>query len=72
MPVKVGKRGKSATLKCEDCGREATYPSSSPAAPELSACEAAEKDGWVYTIGFWSMLMGHQVMCPVCAKREAG
>jgi hypothetical protein len=75
MPVERIKKNKRSdrvsgcVLVCEKCGeRSKTYPAPSPAAPELSACELAEKDGWAYDIGFFSMLLGHQTLCPKCAR----
>ena len=71
MPVKAAKNRKSATLTCEKCGWSEKFPSSSPAAPELTACEVAHKTkGWGYTIGFFSCLAGHEVWCPTCARGE--
>ena len=67
MPVKANKSRKSATLTCEECETEVTCPSSSPAAPELTACEYAKKNhGWEFSTGFYAMLLGHKVLCPKC------
>jgi len=71
MPVEV--KGKFATLICDACGkRSAPYRYTSPAAPELSACEIAEEDGWGYTIGFFAMLRGHSCWCPQCSMDNRG
>jgi len=71
MPVEVAKNKKSAVLTCETCGKQATYPCSSPAAPALTACEVAhDEDGWGFDIGFFSMLMGHHVWCPDCCDNS--
>lgn len=70
MPVEKKGRGSKVTcvLVCEECqARSKAYRPTSPAAPELTACEQAEKDGWGYTIGFLAMLAGHRVLCPNCA-----
>lgn len=72
MPVVASKDKKSATLTCEKCGTTVTCPSASPAAPELTACEYAGKEhGWMYSIGFFSMLTGHQVLCPACKEEPS-
>ena len=71
MPVEIAKNKKSAKLICEICGTEKTYPSSSPAAPALTACEIAEEtDGWAFDCGFFSMMLGHHVWCPECCQRN--
>ena len=70
MPVTLNKKNKFATLQCEECGKKENFTYSSPAAPELTACEKAGKSGWAYTIGFWVMFLGHQVLCPDCNKGE--
>jgi hypothetical protein len=71
MPVKAAKNRKSATLTCNmpGCTVSATFPSRSPAAPELTACEEAGKAGWAYDFGFHAMLVGHTVLCPEHAKK---
>lgn len=73
MGVKVKGRTRmvKATLTCdvEGCKVSKTYTVQRNAATELTACETAHaQDGWGYTIGFWAMLLGHQVMCPDHAK----
>jgi hypothetical protein len=69
VPVKLTKQKKSGRLVCERCGIVSkSYKVNSPAAPDLSICEAGEKDNWSYDIGFWSMLLGHHPYCPDCAK----
>ena len=73
--VKSKGRMKSGRLTCEVCGTVSkVYQGSSPAAPYLTICErACEEDGWVFTVGFFSMLIGPQTMCKECAidgKRE--
>lgn len=71
MPVEKSGRGQKVrcVLVCDLCGtRSKSYEPSSPAAPELTACEKAEKDGWGYTIGFFAMLIGHSVWCPTCVE----
>lgn len=61
------KQGKTGRLVCEVCGVfSKPYPITSPAAPELSICEQAGKDGWDYNIGFYAMLLGHTTWCPDC------
>lgn len=73
MPVKASKDRKSATLTCATCGTSATFPASSRAAPELTACEKAhEQAGWAYTIGFQAMMFGHDVQCPACHSGAPG
>ena len=71
MPVIYKKSQKTGHLKCdaEDCAaRSASYQPSSPAAPELTICEAAHKaEKWAYDIGFQAMMFGHTVYCPACA-----
>lgn len=76
MPVELGKskaRG-TAMLRCAVEGCEARFGPirTWSAAPELDACEEAEKHGWGYTIGFWAMLCGPQAVCPAHAKRAGG
>lgn len=72
MPVEVHKGQRSATLVCENCEcRSRAYPCASPAALALSACEAAAKDHWSYTIGWQAMMMGHQTLCPACGITSA-
>lgn len=71
MPVEViGLSSKQrGTLVCEQCGaRSKAYPCRSPAAPHLSACAAAEPDGWAFTIGFFAMLAGPRCICPTCKE----
>jgi hypothetical protein len=36
----------------------------------LSLCEQAGKDGWGYSLGFFSMLAGHTTLCPKCAGND--
>jgi len=77
MPVerkeKRGGKVTSCVLVCDKCGaRSKAYKPDSPAAPDLSACEQAEKDGWAYSIGFFAMFAGHTVYCPACVKGEGG
>lgn len=57
---------------CDTCGKTSKVVQyASSAAPELTILEALEPEGWAYTIGFWAMLAGHQVMCPnCCVKRD--
>jgi hypothetical protein len=72
MPVEKVPNSKSKLarrLVCDRCSvRSAIYVGDSPAAPDLTACERAEVDGWAYDIGFFSMLVGHTVLCPACKK----
>lgn len=70
MPVKVKKTKKTAILVCENCQTESKPYPVRTAAPELDACEAAEKDGWAFSMGFFSMLLGHQVYCPSCVEKD--
>lgn len=52
---------------CEECGKEsAPVVGNSPAAPELTGLEKLGKSGWTYSVGFFSMLAGHQTLCPEC------
>lgn len=52
------------------CGVESReYKIASPAAPELSLCEKAEKDGWRYDLGFFAMALGHTTLCPNCPRK---
>ena len=75
MWLKVG--NKSGLLICGgalangfSCGAKSpVYPIRSPAAPELSLCEQAEKAGWTYDLGFEAMLVGHTTRCPSCADQ---
>lgn len=78
MSVIVAKNKKTAVIVCGGpcvakglgCGAKSkAYPVSSPAAPELSASEASEKDGWTFDCGFWAMALGHTNLCPECTKR---
>jgi len=72
MPVEKVTNSKSKLarrLVCDRCGvRSKPYVGCSPAAPDLTACERAEADGWAFDIGFFSMLVGHTVLCPDCKK----
>jgi len=74
MPVVLDKGKKSGHLKCEVCEKKsATYKASSPAAPDLTICEEANKDaGWAYNIGFFAMMIGHRTLCPDCASTSGG
>lgn len=69
MPVDV--KGKKAVLECEKCGKKLELVlKHKTAAPELDACEKAEEEhGWGFTIGFFAMLVGHQVYCPECKRK---
>ena len=73
MPVIRAPRSKNKqarVLVCDECGkRSPVYAGNSPAAPDLSACELAEPDGWAFDVGFFSMMLGHTVFCPACVKR---
>lgn len=72
MGVRMAKGKKSGHLECDVDGcttRSKSYRPRSPAAPELTVCEAAHKtEGWAFTLGFFAMLMGHKVFCPEHAK----
>lgn len=58
MAKRKGK-GNTGTLTCVECGARGAFPITSPAAPVLSMCEAAKKEGWSYEVGFFSMLTGN-------------
>jgi len=64
------RKGKTLRVTCCRCGAEsAPYTITSPAAPELSVCEQAEKDGWSFTVDFWAMMTGdHRTVCPDCTR----
>ena len=65
---KIG--SKQGVLVCSECGNgSAPYAITSPAAPELSICEQAANDGWVYDLGFFAMLAGHNTKCPACVAQ---
>ena len=69
------RKGSMGTLTCTGCGVSGAFPIPSPAAPVLTMCEAAEKEGWSYEVGFFSMLTGnYNQRCPKCngnaAKRQ--
>jgi hypothetical protein len=69
MPVKL-KKGK-VVLSCdvEGCKEQLVLTRQRGAAPELTACEEAQRDyGWGYSIGFFAMLVGHRVICLKCKK----
>lgn len=52
---------------CSRCGLSRDYPAASPAAPKLSALEAAGKDGWTFCVDFQAMLTGnYREVCPSC------
>jgi len=73
MGVEISKNKKSGTLHCDadDCSvQSGSYPVRSQAAPDLTICEQAGKDGWGYNIGFFAMLLGHTVFCPECSKKS--
>lgn len=60
---------KTEELTCSRCGLKARYMATSPAAAKLSALEEAEKDGWSYRVGFFSMMTGdYHELCPRCTK----
>jgi hypothetical protein len=61
---------KEGYLQCERCGKTSgTYQATSPAAPELTICEAAHKEvQWGFTVGFFSMMAGPQTLCAECAQ----
>lgn len=71
MPVILTKNKKSGHLECDVKGctaRSKDYKPRSPAAPELTVCEAAHTaEKWAYNIGFQTMLLGHTVICPTHA-----
>lgn len=72
MPIEILKNTKSkreAKLTCHNCGDSVIVEFSSPAAPLLTACEAAhEKHKWGFQFGFHSMLTGeHFPLCYKCA-----
>lgn len=63
------RRQQMVELTCIDCGKKQKFPANSPAAPILSACEAAAEEGWSYAIGFQAMLTGdHRTRCAACTK----
>jgi hypothetical protein len=74
MPIEIIHNTKSrreALITCtvKDCPESIQVEFSSPAAPDLTACEEAEKSGWGYEVGFFSMLTGeHYPICPECKK----
>jgi len=58
-------------LTCCACGTTGSFHAASPAAPVLTACESAGKEGWSYQIGFFTMLTGeHYPRCPTCTKSK--
>ena len=64
---KRGGGARMVELTCIACGVHAVFPASSPAAPILTACEAAAEHGWSYQIGFVSILTGdHRPRCREC------
>lgn len=71
MGVMLNKSKKAGHLECDAEGctaKSKTYEARSPAAPELTICEAAHADAkWAYDIGFQAMMLGHTVYCPTCA-----
>ena len=72
MPVKL-KKGK-VVLSCdiEGCKEKLVLTRQRGAAPELMACEEAQRDyGWGYSLGFFSMLAGYSVVCSKCNKKIA-
>ena len=61
------RKGNMGKLTCVECGVSEAFPITSPAAPVLTMCEAAAKQGWSYEVGFFSMLTGnHNQRCPKC------
>jgi len=64
---------KTEMLTCCQCGYSQQFPITSPAAPTLSACEEAEKVGWGFRVGFFSMLTNeHYPTCPKCMCGKKG
>jgi len=61
------KNRRTGYLICDEPGCDArtqSYPCPS-AGPNLDICEAAHKaEGWTYTIGFVSMMLGPRTWCP--------
>jgi hypothetical protein len=70
MPVVLSGKGSKqrGVLHCDVTGCEAqsqSYAPTSPAAPALTVCEAAQKaEGWWFNCDFWAMAFGHTVYCP--------
>ena len=60
-----GKKAKGY-LVCDACKAESKKYPCPTVAPELDVCEAAEKDGWSYSMGFLAMFLGHTCLCPAC------
>lgn len=72
MPVEKppGRKG-YRQLVCDKCGtRSDLIKTGTIAAADLDACEQMEGEGWAYDIGFYSMMLGHTVLCPACASRK--
>jgi hypothetical protein len=65
---------RKVALTCVSCGSKQSFRASSPAAPVLTACEAAHANaGWSYEIGFFSMLTGdHRPRCAACTAAAKG
>ena len=66
MPV-LKKKNNDRILHCENCGTKSRAVTPRSVAGDLDACEQLEKEGWDFTVGFFAMLSGHQVLCPRCS-----